>query len=42
LLKKLRGTSEYEEAIQKISERKDDPYSVAERLIARFLTDQRE
>lgn len=41
LLTKLRGTPEYEEAIKKIAKREDDPYSVAERLIAKFLTDQR-
>lgn len=37
LLAKLQGRSEYEEAIQKIAKRTDDPYSVAERLIAKFL-----
>jgi LAO/AO transport system kinase len=37
LLTKLQGRPEYEEAIQKIAKRTDDPYSVAERLIATFL-----
>ncbi len=41
LLTKLRGTPEYEKAIEKITEREDDPYSVAERLITRFLTEMR-
>ncbi len=38
----LRGTPEYEQAIKKIAGRNDDPYSVAERLIADFLTSVRE
>ncbi len=42
LLTKLRGTPEYEEAIKRIAQRKDDPYSVAEKLISKFLTDQSE
>lgn len=37
LLTKLQGRPEYEEAIQKIAKRTDDPYSVAERLISKFL-----
>jgi LAO/AO transport system kinase len=42
LMAKLQGTREYEEAITKIAERKDDPYTVAERLIAEFLVKHRE
>ncbi|MFW9797902.1 MAG: methylmalonyl Co-A mutase-associated GTPase MeaB [Candidatus Thorarchaeota archaeon] len=37
LWQKLEGQPEYEAAIKKIASRKDDPYSVAERLIADFL-----
>ncbi len=37
LYQKLEGQPEYEAAIKKIARRKDDPYSVAERLIAEFL-----
>lgn len=42
LFTRLRGTPEYEQAIKKIAGRNDDPYSVAERLIADFLTSVRE
>ncbi|NOR38300.1 MAG: methylmalonyl Co-A mutase-associated GTPase MeaB, partial [Candidatus Thorarchaeota archaeon] len=42
LFARLRGTPEYEQAIKKIAGRNDDPYSVAERLIADFLTSVRE
>ncbi len=42
LLSSLRGSPEYEEAIKKIAQRKDDPYSVAQRLIAEFLVKCRE
>jgi LAO/AO transport system kinase len=34
---KLRGKPEYEKAIRMIAERKKDPYTVAEQLIAEFL-----
>jgi LAO/AO transport system kinase len=37
LLAKLQGRPEYEEAIRKIAKRIDDPYSVAELLITKFL-----
>ncbi|MFW9908911.1 MAG: methylmalonyl Co-A mutase-associated GTPase MeaB [Candidatus Thorarchaeota archaeon] len=37
LLGSLRGSPEYEEAIRKIAQRKEDPYTVAERLITEFL-----
>jgi LAO/AO transport system kinase len=37
LYQKLEGQPEYEAAIKKIATRKEDPYSVAERLIAEFL-----
>ena len=37
MLTQLQGSLEYAEAIRKIASRKDDPYSVAERLIAEFL-----
>lgn len=37
LYKKLEGLPEYEDAIKKIVMRKDDPYTVAEKLIAEFL-----
>jgi LAO/AO transport system kinase len=37
LYQKLEGQPEYEAAIKKIAIRKEDPYSVAERLIAEFL-----
>ncbi len=37
LHQKLEGQPEYEAAIKKIATRKEDPYSVAERLIAEFL-----
>ena len=42
LFTRLRGTPEYDQAIKKIAGRNDDPYSVAERLIADFLTSVRE
>jgi LAO/AO transport system kinase len=42
LFTRLRGTPEYEQAIKKIAGRNDDPYSVAERLIADFLISVRE
>ncbi len=37
LYQKLEGRPEYEAAIKKIASRKQDPYTVAERLIAEFL-----
>lgn len=37
LYQKLEGRPEYEAAIKKIASRKEDPYTVAERLIAEFL-----
>jgi LAO/AO transport system kinase len=37
LLQKLQGKPEYEQAIRRIARREEDPYSVAERLIAEFL-----
>ena len=37
LCQKLEGQPAYETAIKKIATRKEDPYSVAERLIAEFL-----
>ncbi len=37
LLSRLQGRPEYEEAIRKIAKRDDDPYTVAQRLIAEFL-----
>ncbi len=37
LLQKLQGRPEYEKAIERIASREEDPYSVAERLIAEFL-----
>ena len=37
LCQKLEGKPEYENAIKRIATRKEDPYSVAERLIAEFL-----
>lgn len=37
LLQKLQGRPEYEKAIRRIANREEDPYSVAERLIAEFL-----
>ena len=37
LYQKLEGKPEYEAAIKKIAARKEDPYSLAERLIAEFL-----
>ncbi len=37
LCQKLEGQPAYEAAIKKIATRKEDPYSVAERLIAEFL-----
>jgi LAO/AO transport system kinase len=40
LLQKLQGRPEYEKAIKRIASRKEDPYSVAERLIAEFLFDE--
>jgi LAO/AO transport system kinase len=39
LMVKLEGRPEFEQALRKIAERDDDPYSVAERLIAEFLVD---
>lgn len=42
LLGKLRGSTEYEEAINKIAKRHEDPYTVAERLIVKFLAEQEE
>jgi LAO/AO transport system kinase len=39
LMEKLEGRPEYEQALRKITERDDDPYTVAERLIAEFLVD---
>ena len=39
LMEKLKGLPEYERAIKKIADRSDDPYSVAERLITKFLAD---
>lgn len=39
LMDKLKGLPEYEHAIKKIADRSDDPYSVAERLITKFLAD---
>ncbi|MGQ4912295.1 MAG: methylmalonyl Co-A mutase-associated GTPase MeaB [Candidatus Thorarchaeota archaeon] len=37
LCQKLQGRPEYENAIKRIAGRKEDPYTVAERLIAEFL-----
>ncbi|MHA2234577.1 MAG: methylmalonyl Co-A mutase-associated GTPase MeaB [Candidatus Thorarchaeota archaeon] len=37
LYQKLEGKPEYEAAIKKIAERKQDPYTLAEQLIAEFL-----
>ena len=37
LCQKLQGRPEYEQAIKRIAGREEDPYSVAERLIAEFL-----
>ncbi|MFW9810361.1 MAG: methylmalonyl Co-A mutase-associated GTPase MeaB [Candidatus Thorarchaeota archaeon] len=37
LYQKLEGKPEYEEAIKKIASRKEDPYTLAEKLIAEFL-----
>jgi LAO/AO transport system kinase len=37
LLQKLQDKPEYEQAIRRIASREEDPYSVAERLIAEFL-----
>ncbi len=42
LLNSLRGSPEYEAAIKKIAARKEDPYSVAEEMITKFLVDCRE
>ncbi len=39
LLQHLRGRPEYERAIKMIAQRHDDPYSVAQRLIAEFLVE---
>ncbi|MEM2142182.1 MAG: methylmalonyl Co-A mutase-associated GTPase MeaB [Candidatus Thorarchaeota archaeon] len=39
LLHALQGRPEYEDAIRKISRREDDPYSIAQRLIAEFLAE---
>lgn len=41
LLSRLQGRPEYDEAIRKIAKRDDDPYSVAQRLIAEFLASYR-
>ncbi|MGV9102696.1 MAG: methylmalonyl Co-A mutase-associated GTPase MeaB [Promethearchaeia archaeon] len=40
LLGKLRGSAEYEEAITKIAKRDNDPYTIAEKLIVKFLAQQ--
>jgi LAO/AO transport system kinase len=40
LCQKLQGRPEYENAIKRIAGRKEDPYTVAERLIAEFLFDE--
>jgi LAO/AO transport system kinase len=37
LLDRLRGEPEYTKAIDRIAKRNEDPYTVAERLIAEFL-----
>jgi LAO/AO transport system kinase len=37
LYQKLEGRPEYEAAIKKIAQRKEDPYTMAERLLAEFL-----
>ncbi|NWF96330.1 MAG: methylmalonyl Co-A mutase-associated GTPase MeaB [Candidatus Thorarchaeota archaeon] len=37
LLAKLQGSPEYERAISRIAQRDEDPYTVAQRLIAEFL-----
>ena len=37
LSQKLQGQPEYEKAIERIAKRKQDPYTVAEQLIAEFL-----
>jgi LAO/AO transport system kinase len=42
LLDRLRDEPEYAEAIAKIAKRNEDPYTVAERLIADFLVKCRE
>jgi len=42
LLASLRGQPEYEAAIKEIAKRKEDPYSVAEKLITDFLVKCRE
>ncbi|MHA2600512.1 MAG: methylmalonyl Co-A mutase-associated GTPase MeaB [Candidatus Thorarchaeota archaeon SMTZ1-83] len=42
LLEKLRDEPEYDNAIAKIAKRNEDPYTVAERLIAEFLVKYRE
>jgi LAO/AO transport system kinase len=42
LLEKLRDEPEYADAIAKIAKRNEDPYTVAERLIAEFLVKYRE
>ncbi len=42
LLEKLRDEPEYDDAIAKIARRNEDPYTVAERLIAEFLVKYRE
>ncbi|MFX0045334.1 MAG: methylmalonyl Co-A mutase-associated GTPase MeaB [Candidatus Hermodarchaeota archaeon] len=42
LLEKLRDEPEYADAIAKIAKRNEDPYTVAERLIADFLVKYRE
>jgi len=39
LLTHLRDSPDYEDAIKKIAARKEDPYSVAERLITEFLVE---
>ncbi len=42
LLQNLQGRPEFNEAIQRIAMREEDPYTVAERLIVQFLSDYRE
>ena len=39
LLTSLRGSSDYDKAIKMIASRKEDPYTVAERLITEFLVE---
>ncbi len=42
LLTELRGRPEYDEAISKIAERTEDPYTVAEKLVTDFLLKYRD